>query len=94
MNNAEALKHHVFRYHPEIDVKVAYKKSVEKLIGERIIGRLRQSLFLKVEKGRFDDFVEEVLSWKAPFKISSINWDFPIPVDLDQANAEKRRGYY
>jgi hypothetical protein len=94
MDNAEALKRHVFRYHPEIDVKVTYKKSVEKFIGARIICRLRQSLFLKVEKGRFDDFVEELLSWKAPFKISSINWDFPIPVDIDQTNAEKRRGYY
>jgi hypothetical protein len=43
-----------------------------------------------VEKGRFDDFVEELLSWKEAFKISSINWDFPIAVDLDHENAEKR----
>jgi hypothetical protein len=79
----EALKRHVFRYHPEIDIMVAYKQSVENFIGAKNMGRLRQALFLKVEKGRFDDFVEEVLSWKTPFKISSINWDFPIPVDMD-----------
>jgi hypothetical protein len=85
------LKRHVFRYHSEIDVRVAYSKSVEKFIGSKVMGLMRQSLFLKVEKGRFDNFVEELLSWKEAFEISSINWDFPIAVDLDHANAEKRK---
>jgi hypothetical protein len=34
------------------------------------------------------------MSRERTFKIAEINWDFPIAVDVDQTNAEKRRSLY
>jgi hypothetical protein len=84
----------MFRYHSDIDVRATYALTVEKYIGKRDMNTLRQSIYTKIESGRFFDFVEEILSLKEPFMISSINWDFLVSVDIDPINAENRRNFY
>jgi hypothetical protein len=93
-NSLYALKRHMFRYHSDIDVRATYALTIEKYIGKKDMNTLRQSTYSKIEGGRFYDFVEEILSLKEPFKISSLNWDFLVSVDIDPINAVRRRNFY
>jgi hypothetical protein len=58
------------------------------------MNRFKAAVFHSLDHGQLDDYVEKQLSRDRSFKISEINWDFPIAVDIDQANAEKRRYLY
>jgi hypothetical protein len=58
------------------------------------MNQFKAAVFHSLDLGQLDDYVEKQLSRDRSFKISEINWDFPIAVDIDQANAEKRRYLY
>jgi hypothetical protein len=88
------LKKHIFERHADIDVRARYGRSVQKLIGLKYLNQFKAVVFLSLDHGQLDDHVEKQLSRDRSFKISEINWDFPIAVDIDQANSEKRRSLY
>jgi hypothetical protein len=56
--------------------------------------RFRAIVLHSLDHGQLDDHVEKQLSRERTFLIAEINWDFPIAVDVDQTNAEKRRSLY
>jgi hypothetical protein len=56
--------------------------------------RFRAAVLHSLDHGLLEEHVEKQLSRDRTFKIAEINWDFPIAVDVDQANAEKRRYLY
>lgn len=75
-------------------MRAVYAVSIEKFVGSYEANRLRQSLFSKIEKDKFNHYIQDTLRQKDYFKIDTINFTFPISVDPDHINAERRRIYY
>jgi hypothetical protein len=89
-----SLKKHIFMEHPDIDMRAKYATTVEKFIGPYYMNRFREAAFAKIDKDKMLKAIEEQLNEKAPFKLSDISYTFPVNVDQDRLNAEKRKTLY
>jgi hypothetical protein len=89
-----SLKKHIFTEHPDIDMRAKYATTVEKFVGPYYMSRFRETVFAKIDKDKMLKAIEDQLSEKAPFKLSDISFTFPVNVDLDRLNAERRKTLY
>jgi hypothetical protein len=59
------FKQHVFLYHSDIEVKSKYNSSLEKLVGNCELKRIREPLMNRIRNTLFTELVEGVISKKS-----------------------------
>jgi hypothetical protein len=89
-----ALMNHVFSRHSDIEVQAIYNCSLEKFVGRRQLERLRAPLMTAIVKQKFVQIAENLLSDKHPFRSSELDFTFPLLVNIDPLNQQKRKNFY
>jgi len=75
-------------------VHAAYNRTIEDLLGRSSLQKLQKGILNVIKKGKFSNFVRNQLSCDHPFDDSNINYNVPIPSDVDPINREKRKVKY
>ena len=65
--NKDDLKNHLFYRHSEVDVMVKYGIPFEKVVGQKAHNRLRSPFLRLLGRGKFNAFIDEMLSDVIPF---------------------------
>ena len=77
------LKNHLFYRHSEVDVMVKYGIPFEKVVGEKAHNRLRSPFLRLLGRGKFNQFIDEMLSDIIPFEVDELPKFLPIEDDRD-----------
>ena len=60
-NNIEKFKLHLFTTHTDIEAQAKYEKSIESLIGDSFMKKLREPVFKKITEGSLDKYIIKLL---------------------------------
>lgn len=75
-SSLDAFKSHVFEDHSEIEVQAVYNRSVEAMIDNKQLGRLRSPIMTMISKDKFHSYVEFLLFKELQFSRKDLSFLF------------------
>jgi hypothetical protein len=92
--NLDDAKKHLFYNHSEVDVLAKYGLPFQRVIGDKMHTRLRVPMFTRIAKGKFDRAIQIIVEKIDNFDINSLDRTFPLMVDDDLINKQRRKLVY
>jgi hypothetical protein len=85
---------HMLFHHNDVQVYARYSKTVEELIGDYQMGRLRGPLFSAIMTGKWDKLLGQLISPDSPLDRAKIDYSHQWEHDTDTLNSERRDLWY
>ena len=81
-----SFKRHHFYHHCDLETVGCYKKTMFEFLGKYSHGRLSQPVLTHICKGKFDIFLENLISKDEDIRVQRLDYTYPLSVDLDEEN--------
>jgi hypothetical protein len=88
------FKKHVFESHDNVQARAKYNRTIEDLVGLSYLKKLRPNVFQQIFKGKFENYIAEMLDPDNPAKFLGLDSVIPLDAHWDDESAEPRKQFY